>query len=256
MYEVALKSGFLSTSIGNRLFEFSYHLYKDWLEAQAVNRLRPWIRDGASIIDVGANAGFFTRRFAKWITGNGVVFAIEPELKNIERLERALREDNITDRVCVIEAVAVERAGTLMLAVNPTHPGDHRISNVGEPVNAVTLDDVVSEQGWPEISLIKVDVQGAEVRVLDGAKEILRRCRPALFLEIDPSALEEQNSSVVELVERLRNARYWAYALNQNKDFKPFPLDDIASMMKLDSHYIDVLCLPEESDISNKIAAK
>ncbi|MBT4395839.1 MAG: FkbM family methyltransferase [Acidiferrobacteraceae bacterium] len=248
-YSITLKSGLLSTAFGNKLFEISYHLYKNWLEAKAVDRLQPWVHNSSTVIDVGANAGFFTRRFARWIGDDGFVMAIEPESKNIERLERFLSKEDVRDRVRIFQAVAAEEAGTLMLAINPVHPGDHRISEAGQPVEAVTLDGIVADQGWPDVSLIKVDVQGAEVRVLDGAREVLRRCRPALFLEIDPVALGEQNSSVAELVIRLRDASYFAYALNQHKEFEFLPLDEISAMVKKHGHYIDILCLPEESTL-------
>jgi hypothetical protein len=54
---------------------------------------------------------------------------------------------------------------------------------------AVTIDDVVDEVGARSVSLIKIDVQGAEMLVLEGAKRTLRKMRPALFVEVDDRAL-------------------------------------------------------------------
>ena len=246
VYAVAYNSGILSTHIGNAVFETSYHFYKDWLEAKTVNQLRAWVEPNSTVIDVGANAGFFSRRFAKWLNGAGNVIAIEPEAQNICRLNRLVSKEKNGDQIDIIQAVAADMVGELKLAVNPIHPGDHKICDQGILVEAITLDSILQSRDWPNVSLVKIDVQGAEVRVLDGAYEMLRYSRPVLFIEVDPSALNEQGFSVQNLSERLDAADYKAFLLGKRGHLEKLKFSDLNTFCIHNHNYIDILCLPSE----------
>ena len=98
------------------------------------------------------------------------MIAVEPEAVNFARLQHAIAEAGLTDVVETIQAAVAEVAGEGFLEVNPGHPGDHKLGAEGVPVAMTTIDDMLAARGWPEVSLIKVDVQGAEARVLAGAE--------------------------------------------------------------------------------------
>ena len=66
----------------------------------------------------------------------------------------------------------------MYLEVNPEHPGDHRLGQVGVPTTAVTIDGLLSQRSEASVSLIKIDVQGAEMQVLEGA------CSPSVVREV------------------------------------------------------------------------
>lgn len=72
-----------------------------------------------------------------------------------------------------VEAAAAEVTGEGFLQISPVHPGDHKRLSIS--VTLTTVDDVIASRGWPEVSLIKVDVQGAEARVLAGAQKTIQR---------------------------------------------------------------------------------
>lgn len=196
-----------------RAFEMAYHFYKDKLEATEIAQLRPFVRPGTTVIDVGANIGFFALRFADWVSAPGKVIAIEPEPGNVDRLERALRRHDRAEIVDVIKGVAADSDGTLNLVVNPHHPADHRLGTQGVPVASFRLDRIMSDRDWPPVSLVKIDVQGAEMRVLKGAAELLRRCPPVLYIEIDDAALSEAGTSAKALVDHLFGLGYEMFEL-------------------------------------------
>jgi len=75
-------------------------------------------------------------------------------------------------------------------------------------VPAVTLDDLVAEAGPRSVSLVKIDVQGAEMLVLEGAKRMLGKMRPPLFVEVDDRNLVDMGSSAHALVAHLEQAGY------------------------------------------------
>jgi FkbM family methyltransferase len=199
------------TGVGKRLFVSAYDFYKRRFEAQAAEALRTWARPGTTVIDVGANTGFFTVRFARWVGPAGRVIAVEPETENLWLLRHRLERSGLGTNVDVIEGVAAEEPGMLRLALNRFHPADHRIGKEGLPVRAWTIDELVAARGWPAISLVKIDVQGAEVRVLRGARATIARFHPRLFVEVDDRALEEAGFSADLLFDEIEREGYRAY---------------------------------------------
>lgn len=198
-----LRTGVLETRAGYAVFERVYDLYKAGLEASSLRHARAYVRPGSRVVDAGAHVGFFTQRFAGWVGPEGRVIALEPEPVNFGRLCRRLQRTGLAPRVEAVNAAAVEVSGGFFLRVDPTHPGDHQLATAGLPVHGVALDELVASPDRREVSLVKIDVQGAEVRVLAGAAETLRRFRPTLLVEIDDDRLRRQGSSAGELLERL-----------------------------------------------------
>lgn len=239
-YAGLVQTGFFKTSVGQWIFRHLYDVYKTHFEAASVDRLRPWIKAGTIVIDVGANIGFFTIRFARWVGSDGRIIAIEPEAENLRLLRSELIKCGLNSNVEVLEGVAAETPGTLLLKLNPHHPADHRIGATGIPVRAWTIDEVLSERGWPSISLIKIDVQGSEVRVLRGARETLKRYHPALFIEVDDRALLEAGYSADILFDEIEALGYRIY--DPTRTGVPVLRSEAASARKA-LGYFDYLCL-------------
>lgn len=208
-YSTVKRSGVLRTSLGKAFFRMLYFRYKTHLEARDVKQLQPLYRPDSLAIDVGANIGFFTEQFGVWARkGRGRVLAIEPELNNFRQLERRIKKLNMAGFVELVHAAAADVSGELRLSINPDHPGDHQLGEAGVPVTAVTIDELMEERRWPEVSLIKIDVQGAETRVIEGARETLGRYSPSLYVEVSEADLHRHGSSVKELTALLLSLGY------------------------------------------------
>ena len=240
IYRIALRAGLLSTSGGRSLYECCYRQYKSWIEVGDVQVLRTLVKPGSSVLDVGANVGFFTRLFAQWVTNGGRVIALEPEAANYDRLQRMVNRNQFGGVVDTIQAAVAETSGTLKLAINPIHPADHKLADQGVSVRALTLDDLLAERAWPRVSLIKVDVQGAEERVLRGAATTLAKFHPAVFIEIDDAALRNMNSSAPAVFRLFEGAGYQAHRLLKGQISAPLPLDDALRLCQ-DGRYTDFL---------------
>jgi FkbM family methyltransferase len=224
------------------LFLAFYTIYKQHFEAGPIERLREFIPEGSVVIDVGANVGFFTTYFAQW-TRDGEVIAIEPEERNYRTLIATLRRRGLLGRVRALKAVAAETPGTMFLEINRLHPADHKLSlnNTGLTVTAVRLDDLVEKKGVSRPSLIKIDVQGAEMLVLRGASEILERSGPALFVELS-EGLKAFGSSVADAVEYLEQRGYAPYWLMRSGAHRKSSREEIIARVTRDG-YVDVLFL-------------
>jgi FkbM family methyltransferase len=241
LFGLVAKIGLHRRSPFDRLFLASYMLYKEYVEGGAVDRLKDYVVGGSLVIDVGANVGFFSRRFAKWVGDSGMVIAIEPEDHNFNILARVLKEEGLSHRVRTLKAVAAEKPGAAFLEINVLHPADHKLSldEAGQSVKAVTLDDLM-ERETLRPSLIKIDVQGAEMLVLKGAAKILRNFGPVLFVELHEEGLKRFGTSTSAVLDHLTSQGYTAYWLARSGAPTRATDADIHGRIARNS-YVDVL---------------
>ncbi|MBT3294329.1 MAG: FkbM family methyltransferase [Verrucomicrobia bacterium] len=242
-YALIVRTGVLETRAGRRLFAGAYNLYKLLLEACEIRFLRAYVKPGEVVVDVGANVGFFTRRFAQWVSDGGFVIAIEPEETNFRNLLRNLDRYHLAAAVRPFQGVAAEAPGTLKLEINPIHPADHKIGAEGVDVTAYTVDGLVRQEGVSRVSLMKIDVQGAEERVLRGAGEMIARDHPVIFIEMDDTGLRKMDSSAQRVIDLLTEANY--EIRHFSKAGKP-ELISIETALGLcaDGRYTDLLFVP------------
>ena len=248
VYRIVLRTGLLSTAGGRSLYECCYRQYKRWIEVGDVQVLRTLVKPGSSVLDVGANVGFFTRLFAQWVTNGGRVIALEPEAANYARLQWMVNRNQFGGVVDTIQAAVAETSGTLNLAINPIHPADHKLADQGVPVRALTLDDLLAKRAWPMVSLIKVDVQGAEERVLRGAATTLAKFHPAVFIEIDDAALRNMNSSARAVLALFDRFGYCPHRLGQGQILAPLRVDEALRLCH-NGKYADFLFIHPEAGL-------
>lgn len=214
LYRITAYSGALKRPWAQRLFLWVYAHYKELIEARDAERLASWVPSGGVVIDVGANVGFFTLKFARWVGPSGQVLAFEPEPRNVQYLIHALTAANLDARVTVIAAAAAERSGDAHLELNALHPGDHKLSTSGLPITVTTLDRQVSTSGIERVDLVKIDVQGAERLVIAGAQQTLQRWHPALYVEVDERNLAGYQTNAAQLIDELLALGYNAHTLD------------------------------------------
>jgi FkbM family methyltransferase len=168
-------------------------------------------------IDVGANVGFYTTLLARKLAARRVL-AIEPTRNALVKLHGNLARNAVEDRVIVFEGVASDREGTLEIN---TVAGKEEYSSLGalshpsvdgeerrtERVASATIDGLVLRHGLVP-GFIKIDVEGAEHRVLSGATETLRAHRPVVLSELSASLLRRNGSSAAEVVAYMRRLGY------------------------------------------------
>jgi FkbM family methyltransferase len=234
----------IESPLFDRIFIALYTLYKQHLEAGPIDRLREFVSYGSVVIDVGANVGFFSLRFATWVGDKGEVISIEPEDRNYEKLISMLKRERLLGRVRAIKAVAAAVRGKMFLEINPLHPADHKLSRdgIGLRVDAIALDDLIPDKGPLRPCLVKIDVQGAEMLVLEGATEILKVAKPALFVELHEEGLKKFGTSVSAILTHLSQYDYEPYWLMRvGCHRKASPSEIYAEVARIG--YVDVLFL-------------
>lgn len=147
-------------------------------------------------IDVGANLGYFTGLMSKLAGAGGKVLAIEPEPQNLKLLRENVRRNNLSNVEVFPVGLGAEEGSATLGIYKPSNRGRHSMVDTGGKPHITipvrTLDHLVQEsapavQTW---SLLKIDVEGYEGFVLEGAQETLRRSE-SLVLEFSPALLRK-----------------------------------------------------------------
>ncbi len=152
---------------------------------------------GMTVVDVGANLGYYSLLAAHLVGPNGKVVALEPNSENCRLLLSSLRLAGVTN-VELLPVAADERSGW---AYYSTHigsngglvDGDDLLAHPGTVVPTFPLDDLVAGP----VALLKMDVEGAEGRVVKGATRIIEHDRPIITTELKEEMLRRVSSTTV-----------------------------------------------------------
>jgi len=154
---------------------------------------------GETFIDIGAHVGKYTIAVAKAAKDSCRVVAIEPAPKNYATLLRNIRLNGLSNVIPLNIACWKKPCNIKLYIANDSEGYSTKVTK-GDYVlvRARTLDAVVKDLGIESIALIKIDVEGAELEVLQGMREILSTMRPKIILEVFKKNFEQ----VAKLLQR------------------------------------------------------
>ncbi len=148
------------------------------------------LRPGMTVYDIGANVGFHALSAARRVGPAAKVICFEPLAENVKRIEHNAASNNLTNIQVVASALgSSEGEAAFWTSAQPTWG---KLASVGKKpdkfatevkVRIHRLDSIVDELKLPAPELIKMDVEGAELDVLDGARATLERHHPTLLIE-------------------------------------------------------------------------
>jgi FkbM family methyltransferase len=166
----------------------------------------------STAVDAGAHIGIVTSQLCRAVGPRGTVHAIEPLPANVRRL-RELKSDNDLDQLTVWECALSDKDGSAVLQTTGAAGGSAHSSLTASsytgatvPVATRALDSIVSHT--TRVGFIKIDVEGAESLMLDGAKRIMTSDRPLVFCEFNDIHLRDAGSSSNELLRKFEDLGY------------------------------------------------
>lgn len=175
------------------------------LESRVLESL---VEAGTTVIDGGANVGWYTLRFARATGPRGRVFAFEPMPRTQRLLAHNLRVNGYRHVTLVPRALSGDSAPACLF-LSTSNEGDHRVhdpdgTREAIAIDTITLDECLRDHDDP-ISLIKLDIQGAEAQALDGMRRTLAR-HPETWIatEFWPAGLRDAGSSAAAYLTELR----------------------------------------------------
>ena len=196
-------------------------LYRAWkyrnTQSNEINYLLKIIKKGQTVFDIGAHKGAYSFWMKKAIGKNGKLVCFEPQHKGAELLKRLFDNKNV-----IVEQIALsDEKRTTQLFVKP-QPGisfEASLNNtyqnaLVEEVTTTTIDDYCRENStFP--SFIKIDVEGHETNVIEGAVEVFKNLKPFLLVEIEARHIGEQ--ALQKLCNKIVNVGYAAYFFYKNE---------------------------------------
>jgi FkbM family methyltransferase len=194
------KHGFMMFHTNDTYIGRSLDIYGEFSEGE-MELFGQFIRPGMSVVDAGANIGVHTIYFAKAVGAGGQVLAFEPQRVLHQILCANLALNGLANVVAVNVALGREEGTSLVPRIDYAKGGNFggvvlgKARN-GEEVPVKTLDS----WGLKSCDLIKIDVEGMEQAVLEGAKTVLEQHKPLLYVEND--RVEKQKALIEWLLAR------------------------------------------------------
>lgn len=182
------------------------------------------LKPGMTVVDVGANIGYYMLMFRSMVGDNGKIICIEPSPENLPELKKNI-ESNALKNVELHEVAIGKDSGNVNVrgGINSGVVQNDGIASV--PLRR--LDSLVETK----VDFVKIDVDGYEGQVLEGAVELLKRDKPILYLEVHPHMIPRFDFSVRKILDLLEPiysdiTTYWV-----------IPPEDLSPMQKLSERY-------------------
>jgi FkbM family methyltransferase len=168
-----------------------------------------FLRPGERVFDLGAHLGGFALLAAK--LGCQVV-AVEASPRNSALLEKSV-EQNQFSNLQLIHAAVGEHAGVVEFSsLGPFgHVATPETGLPSSSVPALRIDDLVAENSWQDVRLIKLDVEGSEIAAIHGMRGLLEKQAPCIYLESNKTTLAWYGHSSEDLKAELVNLGYKLY---------------------------------------------
>jgi FkbM family methyltransferase len=200
------------------------------------------LRPGDTFVDVGAHIGFFSLIASSLVGGGGKVYAFEANSSLFHPL--CLNAAQFPWMVASFRAVC-DKSGSVAFS-NVQRAGESgwgklaSVRNEGhiETVQAVSLDEWHKSVGSPPIRLVKIDAEGSEPFILEGARRVIANSRPYLIIELNDALLKEVGRTRGSITDSLREQGYWVFAI------KLKGLEESTDL--IDPLFAEILCVPSD----------
>jgi FkbM family methyltransferase len=196
-----------------------YNYYMDWDEFHFIQR---YVKHDSIVLDVGANIGIYTLWLSQFVSERGRVIAFEPDPQNHQRCAENIRRNGL-DAVRLEQVALSDRSGTLQFSVGEDTENHLLPQNSHGAactyVEATTLDEYCERNGIASIDFMKIDVEGAELMVLQGDARLLGDSRIGVIqLELN-DALKKYGLRRADVVQLLESYGYllYSYHCGQNE---------------------------------------
>ena len=253
-YSLAHTAGLFRVAWFRRVFAFSYFAYKRYEDSltELLHR-RPEIVGRGDVLDVGANIGYTSVLLSQFLGDGAKVYAFEPDFLNFKILREVIQRRQLLERIVPINVAVGNSNGSVRFWHNKRHHGDNRVvtgdhndfrpdpAHIAE-VPLVSLDNFVQTRNLGKISFIKVDVQGYELAVCEGMRQILASSQDIkICIEYAPRSLRELGFKGIDLLEFFRACGYLIHIVRESTMQLTEDYDTLQRYTDAEG-YVDLLC--------------
>jgi len=186
--------------------------------------VRQCLHPGMQVVDIGANFGYYTLIAADRVGKEGKVYAFEPEPGNYELLLKNISLNHYQTIVPLQQAVS-NRRGTMNLFVDKRNLGAPSLAekNVDRrqgivAVETVSLDEFFNtDEGFGPIDFLKIDAQGAEGLIFEGARNCLKNDGLKIMMEFWPQGLRNMGTDPLSLLRLIKSSGFTIKIIEEKK---------------------------------------
>lgn len=214
--------------------------------------LKKLVKPGDTVLDIGANIGYYTLILAGLVGDGGKVYAFEPDPTNYDLLRRNV-ELNGYKNIVLVQKATSNQNGSLRLYLCADNKAMHRVyaSQYCEDdfveIEAVKLDDYFAGRD-EQIDFVKIDIEGAEYAAIEGMRSLLgKNERLKLVTEYTPVAIKEFGIDPPEYLRLLADCGFGFSLIDEEHDrLTPMDVRQVAETYRPDKeHVINLLCTKE-----------
>ena len=223
------------------LYKPMYKLFKNKQDAFEIELLKKHIKQNDTVLDIGANIGFYATILSDIVGEKGVVHCFEPDSKNFEHLKKTTADFK---NIKINNKAVGPKTEKLKIYTSKNLNVDHRTYKPEEydkeiEIDAVSIDDHLASN--PKVDLIKMDIQGFEMQAIQGMQTILDKNKDIkLISEFWPYGLKKAGSSVTEYFNFLQSKGFTCYLLEETSLLK-LTAEKVSSLEPLgEEHYFNI----------------
>jgi len=224
-------------------------MLQGWYDHNLIEVYKQRIERGMTVLDLGANIGYHTRVFSELVGPTGRVYAFEPERECFELLTQNVQAFKYQNVVVICKAVSdsIGRAEFFKTAEAGTHslywikPSETLERTI---VDTVTIDAFLEEEGNPNVDFVKMDIEGAEPRALDGAMKTLSRSTGlSMIIEFCPEYLRGLGLDPQVVLCDITNIFSECHVITQDGSLTGADMEQIEKcMVGSRTRHVDLLC--------------
>lgn len=236
-----------SITLGNILFKNAFPLYKIMYsafkkkqDAFEISLMQKYIKPNDTVLDIGANIGFYAEILSGLVGKNGSVHCFEPDQTNFTHLKKrcqALLNISINNK-----AVS-EKTETIKIYTSKKLNVDHRTYKPDEydeeiSIDAISIDEYLAGK---TVQFIKMDIQGFEMSAVKGMMKTLESPNLTMLSEFWPYGMKKAGTSVLEYFKVLKQLQFNVY-LVENEKLIELTEEKVTSFLNLpESSYMNIL---------------
>lgn len=191
-------------------------------EPETIDFIENNVKEGNYVIEVGANVGIQSLHLAKKVGNYGRVFAFEPTEFGVSKLIKNCElNPELSSQVRILKNLVTDGQHSTPISTIRASWQTDQSRHKDEFINsnlAISIDEFIVEAQIMQLDILKIDVDGYDFKVLQGAQKSILKFKPLIYIELGEESLNEQGDSVKDIYNFLIRSGYEGYlAINPNQ---------------------------------------
>ena len=200
------------------IYKLTYKSFKEKQDAFEISLMKKYIQPGDTVLDIGANIGFYAEILSNIVGEKGNVHCFEPDTTNFKHLKS--RSGNLPNVTINNKAVS-DKTETIKIYTSKKLNVDHRTYKPDEydqeiDIHAVAVDEYLSTSTI-EVNFIKMDIQGFEMSAVKGMIKTLQSPHLKMLSEFWPYGMRKAGTNVLDYFHLLKQYNFHIYLIENNQ---------------------------------------